>query len=53
MHMQDLLPMVRHDADLVEGAMAALIILAFLGLALGAAAIDMARLIASVLGSAA
>ena len=53
MHMQDLLPIVRHDAEFLEGAMAVLVILAFLSLALGAAAVDLARLIAIVLGPAA
>jgi hypothetical protein len=49
MHARDLIPIARHDAEFVEGAIAALVLLAFLSLVLGAAAVDVARLIANVL----
>ena len=41
---RDLVPIVRHDAEAIEGAMAFLVLLAFLCLAVGAAAWDLTRL---------
>jgi hypothetical protein len=49
MHAKDLIPIARRDAEYFEGALAALILLAFLSLAIGAAAVDLARLVAAVL----
>jgi len=48
-HARDLIPVGRRDAEFFEGAIAALILLAFLGLAIGAAAVDVVRLFANVL----
>ena len=41
---RDLIPIVRHDAEIIEGAMAFLVLLAFFCLVVGAAAWDLARL---------
>jgi len=48
-HASELIPVERRDREFFEGVIAALVLLAFLGLALGAAAVDMTRLIANVL----
>jgi hypothetical protein len=48
-HARDLIPTDRRDREFFEGAIAALVLLAFLGLALGAAAVDVTRLVANVL----
>jgi hypothetical protein len=50
MHAKDLASIASHDAEWVEGILAVLVLIAFLGLALGAAAVDVARLIGNVLG---
>jgi hypothetical protein len=49
MHARDVIPIARRDAEFVEGAAAALVLLAFLGLVLGTAAVDVARLVANLL----
>jgi hypothetical protein len=49
MHARDAIPIARRDAEFVEGAAAALVLLAFLGLVLGTAAVDVARLVANLL----
>jgi hypothetical protein len=49
MHAKDLASIASHDAELVEGFLAALVLIAFLGLALGAVAVDVARLIGGLL----
>jgi hypothetical protein len=49
MHARDVIPSARRDAEYVEGALAALVLLAFLSLVLGAAAVDVARLAANLL----
>jgi hypothetical protein len=38
-------PVVRRDAEFVEGAAAAVVLVGFISLVLGAAAVDVARLI--------
>jgi hypothetical protein len=48
-HARDLIPADRRNAEFFEGAIAALVLLAFLGLALGAAAVDVTRLVANLL----
>jgi hypothetical protein len=47
-HARDLVPAERRDREFFEGVIAALVLLAFLGLTLGAAAVDVTRLIANV-----
>jgi hypothetical protein len=48
-HARDLIPADRRNVEFFEGAIAALVLLAFLGLALGAAAVDVTRLAANLL----
>jgi hypothetical protein len=45
-------PVVRRDAELVEGAAAAVVLVAFISMALGAAAVDVARLVVSAVALA-
>jgi hypothetical protein len=47
-HARELVPYHRRDREFFEGVIAALVLLAFLGLAIGAAAIDVTRLIANL-----
>jgi len=49
MHAKDLASIASHDAEWVEELLAVVVLIAFLGLALGAAAFDMARLIGGLL----
>jgi hypothetical protein len=49
MHAKELIPIARRDAEYIEGALAAVVILGFLALTFGAAALDVARLIANLL----
>ena len=49
MHAKDLIPIGRRDAEYIEGALAAVVLLGSFGLTYGAAALDMARLIANLL----
>jgi hypothetical protein len=46
-HARELVPAERRDHEFL-GVIAALVLLAFLGLAIGAAAVDMTRLLANV-----
>ena len=47
-HARELVPAERRDHEFFEGVIAALVLLAFLGLAIGAAAVDMTRPLANV-----
>jgi len=47
----DMLPLVRHDAEVVAGGMAALAIAAFLGVVLVTTALELVTLIARVVGA--
>jgi hypothetical protein len=49
MHAKDVSPIGRRDAEYIEGALAAVVLLSFFGLTFGAAALDTARLIANLL----
>jgi hypothetical protein len=47
-HAKDLIPVDRRNAESFEAAIATLVLLAFLSLAIGVAAVDLARLVAAV-----
>jgi hypothetical protein len=48
MHARDFISIARRDAEIAEGAIAALVVIGFLSLAIGAAVLDVARLLANV-----